>query len=272
MRTWKHDYGYLCLHKNILEKGTFGTEVYELNQNLARSLHGLKRTERRLDPNSSTVFRNGLIKNVQLWVKKELLSKKASIGFVQIRYEQAGKQADQMNRQMGNDCTASENGKLPRPRNQLDTFDQSGPRHQLLWDNRQPSEPWQAAATVGAMGQYPPGKGRVDMAHRAKSRQWARLKCCVKASNPTSRTAAPLSPSLSTQHSRVLTSQTSLSAGRSPRLGMVQGFPGVWTCLLCVSWIPVCAHTHTIPAATRVWHRLKTNAYVLDNTPVAAAF
>lgn len=40
----------------------------------------------------------------------------------------------------GRDCRASENGKLQDLYNHLGTFDQPEPRHQLLWDNRQPSE------------------------------------------------------------------------------------------------------------------------------------
>ncbi|KAK1893500.1 Efflux pump FUS6 [Dissostichus eleginoides] len=42
-------------------------------------------------------------------------------------------------------CSTSENGKLPGPDSQLNTFDQPEPQRQLLWDNR-PSEACRAAA------------------------------------------------------------------------------------------------------------------------------
>lgn len=87
----------------------------------------------------------------------------------------------QAGRQTGKDCRALENGKLPGLRNQLVTFDQPEPRHQLLWDNRQPSEAWRAAGTLGTTGQWPPGEGLVNKAHRAKSRQYPSMKCCMKA-------------------------------------------------------------------------------------------
>lgn len=107
-----------------------------------------------------------------------------------------GRQAGrQMNRQVGKDYRASENGKLPALHNQLGTFDQPEPRHQLLWDNRQPSEAWRAAGTVGTTGQWPAGKGLVNKPHRAKSRWWPSLKCCMKAAKQTSSTAKPLFPS-----------------------------------------------------------------------------
>lgn len=54
------------------------------------------------------------------------------------------RQEDTWNRRAGKDCRAPENGKLPGLHNQLVTFDQSEPRHQLLWDNRQRSEAWRA--------------------------------------------------------------------------------------------------------------------------------
>lgn len=48
-------------------------------------------------------------------------------------------------RQMTRHCSTSENGKLPGPDSQLNTFDQPEPQRQLLWDNR-PSEACRAAA------------------------------------------------------------------------------------------------------------------------------
>lgn len=104
----------------------------------------------------------------------------------------AGRQED---RQIGKDCSASENGKLPGLHNQLVIFDQPEPRHQLLWDNQQPSEAWWAAGTLGTTGQWPAGKGLVNKAHRAKSRRCPSLKCCMKAAKQTSSTAKPLFPS-----------------------------------------------------------------------------
>lgn len=63
--------------------------------------------------------------------RRQALAKDGGLG------RQAGKQED---RRTGRDCRAPENGKLPGLYNQLGTFDQPEPRHQLLWDNRQPSE------------------------------------------------------------------------------------------------------------------------------------
>lgn len=132
-----------------------------------------------------------------------------------VQRQSLGRQAGrQMNRQVGKDYRASENGKLPALHNQLGTFDQPEPRHQLLWDNRQPSEAWRAAGTVGTTGQWPAGKGLVNRPHRAKSRWWPSLKCCMKAAKQTSCTAKPLFPSC--RLSTVALSQTRhpLSADR----------------------------------------------------------
>lgn len=139
---------------------------------------------------------------------------------------QAGRQED---RRAGKDCRASENGKLPGLYNQLGTFDQPEPRHQLLWDNRQPSEAWRAAGTVGTTGQWPAGKGLVNKAHRAKSRRCPSLKCCMKAAKRTSSTVKQLFPSC--RLSTVALSQArhpSPQTARWRRNGAMVG--SVWTC------------------------------------------
>lgn len=79
--------------------------------------------------------------------------------------------------------------------NQLGTFDQTEPRHQLLRDNRQACEPRRAAGTVGTTGQWPAGTDLVNMAHRAKSRWCPSLKCSMKAAKWTISTAKSLFPS-----------------------------------------------------------------------------
>lgn len=126
-------------------------------------------------------------------------------------------------------CRASENGKLPGLHNQLGTFDQPEPRHQLLWDNRQPSEACQAAGTVGTTGQWPAGKDLVNKARRAKSLQSPSLKCNMKAAKQTRSTVKQLFPSCRL-------STVALSRARHPSLqtawwwrnGAMLG--SVWTC------------------------------------------
>lgn len=135
----------------------------------------------------------------------------------------------QEERRTGKDCRASENGKLPELYNHLGTFDQPEPRHQLLWDNRQPSEAWRAAGTVGTTGQWPAGKGLVNKARWAKSRRCPSLKCCMKAAKRTSSTVKRLFPSCRL-------STVALSQARHPspqtawwwRHGALVG--RVWTC------------------------------------------
>lgn len=101
----------------------------------------------------------------------------------------------QEDRRTGKHCRASENGKLPELYSRLGTFDQPEPRHQLLWDNRQPSEPWWAAGTVGTTGQWPAGKDLVNKPHRAKS-WWCPSKTCrIKAAKWTCSTVKQLFPS-----------------------------------------------------------------------------
>lgn len=141
----------------------------------------------------------------------------------------SGQAVRQEGRRTGKDCRASENGKLPGLYNQLGTFDQPEPRHQLLWDNRQPSEGWRAAGTVGTTGQWPAGKGLVNKAHRAKSRRCPSMKCCMKAAKRTSSTVKQLFPSC--RLSTVALSQArhpSPQTARWWRNGAMVG--SVWTC------------------------------------------
>lgn len=109
--------------------------------------------------------------------------------------KRSGQTGSQEDRRTGKYCRASENGKLPELYNQLGTFDQPEPRHQLLWDNRQPSEACRAAGTVGTTGQWPAGKDLVNKAHRAKSLQCPSLKCNMKAAKQTRSTVKQLFPS-----------------------------------------------------------------------------
>ena len=141
----------------------------------------------------------------------------------------SGQAVRQEGRRTGKDCRASDNGKLPGLYNQLGTFDQPEPRHQLLWDNRQPSEGWRAAGTVGTTGQWPAGKGLVNKAHRAKSRRCPSMKCCMKAAKRTSSTVKQLFPSC--RLSTVALSQArhpSPQTARWWRNGAMVG--SVWTC------------------------------------------
>lgn len=60
------------------------------------------------------------------------------------------KPEDKMNKEGGKGL---QEWKITVFHNQLGTFDQPEPRHQLLWDNQQPSESRGAAGTVGTTGQ-----------------------------------------------------------------------------------------------------------------------
>lgn len=125
----------------------------------------------------------------------------------------AAKQAERdMDRQVGKDCRASEDGKLPGLHNQLGTFDRQEPRHQLLPDNGQLLRGLTSCRQCGHNGSLTTRQTPGQQGSQSQKLMVALAEMLHEGGQTEKQHSEAIVPLLPTQHTGTLTSQTSLFA------------------------------------------------------------